>query len=144
MDQPLKHVLSIATSLRLTAVQLHGSEKESYARKISPFRVIKTFHVGRQFDFSEAKNYPADALLFDTKVAGKAGGSGKTFDWKILKSHLIQKPLIISGGLNPQNVHKAVTTLFPYGVDVSSGVESFTGKKNPELLKEFIAHAKKN
>ena len=144
MDQPLKEVLKIATFLRLTAIQLHGKEKESYAKKLSPFRVIKAFHVGRNFDFSKAVNYPADALLFDTKVPGKPGGTGKTFDWKLLKSVWVQTPLIVSGGLNAQNVSQAVSTLLPYGVDVSSGVESFAGKKNPELLKEFIANAKKS
>jgi phosphoribosylanthranilate isomerase len=144
MDQPLKEVLGIAQDLRLTAVQLHGSEKASYAKKIFPFRVIKTFHVSRRFDFQEAREYPADAVLFDTKIEGKAGGTGQTFNWKMLKNAAIQTPVIVSGGLNAGNVRAAAQTLLPYGVDVSSGVESFIGKKNPDLLREFIQNAKKN
>ena len=142
MDQPVEEVLKVARELRLTAIQLHGKEKESYAKKLAPFKVIKAFHVDKRFDFSEIRDYPADAFLFDTKVAGKPGGTGKAFDWKILKGITFRKPVILSGGLNVQNVKRAVDMTLPYGVDVSSSIESVPGKKNPELVKEFIANAK--
>ena len=89
------------------------------------------------------KKFPnASAFIIDSHGEDGLGGTGKTFDWK---SAIIdtKKPIIIAGGLNCDNVEDAISTFLPYGVDVSSGVESSIGKKDISLLKEFLKKVKK-
>jgi phosphoribosylanthranilate isomerase len=142
VNEKLGRVLRIAKACRLSAIQLHGDEPPSYIKRLGGHRVIKAVRVARSSDLEGAPDWGADALLFDTKVEGSFGGTGKSFDWKILKSRKIRKPFIVSGGLNPKNVREAVRVLSPYGVDVSSGVEKAPGKKDPALVREFIRNAK--
>ena len=152
VDASLGEVLRTAQECRLSAVQLHGSESPSYARKCSRVvRVIKAFRVGNDFDLRWIKSYDTDAFLFDTKVparrcssggSDKRGGTGVTFDWSILQNKKIHRPVVISGGLTPQNVKGAVNALRPYGVDVSSGVEIVPGQKSEKLMRIFIQNAK--
>ncbi|MDX1496743.1 MAG: N-(5'-phosphoribosyl)anthranilate isomerase, partial [Salinisphaeraceae bacterium] len=78
----------------------------------------------------------ARAFLLDSHQAGQAGGSGKTFDWGLIPKD-IHQPLILAGGLNPNNVRQAIQTVRPYAVDVSSGVESAPGIKDAEKLQQF-------
>ncbi len=143
VNADVENLLGIAKACRLSAVQLHGDESPSYIRRLSGYKVIKAVRVAAASDLTGLDGYPADALLFDTKVTGKFGGTGKSFDWRILKSREIKRPFIVSGGLNPKNVRAAVRILSPYGVDVSSGVEKAPGRKDPALMKEFIRNAKK-
>lgn len=86
----------------------------------------------------------ADFVLVDTEHAGAGGGTGLTHDWNVsrLVREVIDRPLILAGGLNPSNVRAAIETVKPYGVDVASGVESEVGKKDPKLVREFIQAAK--
>jgi phosphoribosylanthranilate isomerase len=144
VDQSPEKVVDIARHCRLTAVQLHGDEKESDVRKIQRqgYRVLKAFRIAAKEDLRAASHMPADALLFDSSVAGKHGGTGQAFDWKLLRAVHIERPWFVSGGLNPKNLKELLRTVAPYGVDVSSGVESAPGKKSPELVKEFIRYAK--
>jgi phosphoribosylanthranilate isomerase len=133
----------IALECGLSIVQLHGDESPADVRALKGIRVIKAFRVGKDFDVSGVKRFPADAYLFDAKVAGQYGGTGKKFDWKILKKLKgLRKPMIVSGGLGPDNVKSAVRFLTPYGVEASSCVESRPGKKNRKLVKDFIRNAK--
>ena len=134
MDDPLKFVEEIALFTGIDVVQLHGSESPDYCQKIRK-RVIKRMNVQRD-DTKETliekmQSYSVSAFLLDP-----GGGSGKTFDWKIAKG--IDFPLIIAGGLNPENVGQVIKILRPYGVDVSSGVEKTLGKKDSEKVKRFI------
>ena len=135
-------VLRIASECRLTAAQLHGDEDNAYLAKLGGFKTIQAFGVGNEPDRDKINNSAADALLFDAQVKGQRGGTGQTFDWALLRQLSPKKPWIVSGGLNPKNVAQAVKTLSPYGVDVSSGVESAPGRKDPQLVKEFIFNAK--
>ncbi len=134
----------VASECGLGAVQLHGDENVSTLRALSSRTVIKTLHVDENFDWKKIKNSPAHAFLFDTRLAGRWGGTGARFDWELLKARSLDKPFIVSGGLNPGNVISAIRELSPYGVDVASGVESSPGKKDKKLLKRFIQNAKKN
>ena len=144
VDESPEKVLRIARACGLTALQLHGKESAEDVKKFSDFRVIKTFHVNGEFRPGILKSYEeASAYLFDTKFGEQTGGTGRTFDWKILKNVEAKKPVIISGGLHPKNVAQAVRFFKPYGVDVSSGVEKSPGKKDLKLVKEFIQNAKK-
>jgi phosphoribosylanthranilate isomerase len=85
-----------------------------------------------------------DYTLFDTKFGKEIGGTGRTYDWGIAKEleAYSNKPVIIAGGLNPSNVAEAVKKVSPFAVDVSSGVESEPGKKDPRMVREFIRRAK--
>ena len=111
-------------------------------------RIAKTFKVtasGLVSGSHSPKDYDmCDYFVFDTFHPSMSGGTGETFDWKLLReeSSRINKPFFVAGGLNPGNVVHAVKMLNPYGVDVSSGVESSPGKKDKRLLKEFIENAK--
>ncbi len=91
-------------------------------------------------DFAQA--YPsAQGFLLDSNVTGRQGGSGDTFDWSKIPS-TFQYPLILAGGLNPQNVAEAISQVHPWAVDVSSGVESSRGVKDPVKICEFINRIK--
>ena len=79
----------------------------------------------------------AKALLLDTYVEGLSGGTGKVFDWNMIPRNL-EKPIILAGGLNVNNVKDAIMRVNPYAVDVSGGVEAEKGKKDPSKIKEFI------
>ena len=137
-------ILRIVSECRLSAVQLHGDEPASFIHRLSGCKVIKTFRVSEKADLRNAAAYRVDAYLFDTKVSRIYGGSGTSFDWRILRSETVPRPIILSGGLNPQNVKSAVRMLKPYGVDVSSGVEKSPGHKDLKLMRKFIQNAKNN
>ncbi len=142
VNEKLKNVKRIASFCGLSAVQLHGNESAAYVKQLAPLKVIKAFRVLEARDLRAVRGYDADAYLFDTKIKGLYGGTGQSFDWKILKSLKISRPVILSGGLDPKNVSRALRVLRPYGVDVSSGVEKAPGKKDAKLVREFIRRAK--
>ncbi len=127
----------IAELCGINTFQFHGNEPPDYCHRFSRFRIIKAFRVNEDFDFNQISKYRVSAYLFDTFQEGVYGGSGKTFNWEILKNKKIERPFILSGGLNPENVGEAAL-LSPYAVDVSSGVEASPGKKDPSLLKDFF------
>ena len=129
----------------LDAAQLHGDESLKTARTLRSkgIRVIKAVRIGSNSDLKAFRNYPADAFLLDTASPGVYGGTGKSFDWKVLKKIRFSKPVIVSGGLRPENVGRLLRQYIPYGVDVSSGVEKSPRKKNVKRISEFIKNAKK-
>ena len=126
----------------LRAVQLHGEEDYHFAHRLKRYnvKIIKVFRVGENFDPKVIEGFKVDAFLFDTFDQYNYGGTGKTFDWNVLKSikSVSETPIILSGGLNQQNVIEAVNELKPYAVDVNSGVEEASGKKDPQKMKDFI------
>lgn len=126
----------------LCTIQLHGDESSAYCRKlIRYYQVIKAFRISDKLP--ALKNYPAHAFLFDTYRKESYGGSGKVFNWDLLANKKFSRPVILSGGLNPKNVRKAVARVKPFAVDVSSGVEVRPGKKSVKLLKEFFKEVTK-
>jgi phosphoribosylanthranilate isomerase len=142
VNEPLERLLRVVRETGLSAVQLHGDENPAYAKKIKSCRVIKAFRVSKKNDLSGVKGFPADCYLFDAKIPGLFGGTGRTFPWEILKLKDWGVPVVISGGLNPRNVREAAKLLSPYGVEASSGVEKAPGRKDPLLVREFIQNAK--
>jgi phosphoribosylanthranilate isomerase len=124
----------------LHMVQLHGEEPESMARSLGP-GVIKALRVGTG-SVVDADCYPTSTLLLDTMCPGSAGGTGVTFDWKLAVEPAATRPVVLAGGLTPQNVEQAVLEVGPYAVDVSSGVESEPGRKDPQKLAKFVRRAK--
>ena len=143
VDEKEKEVKKIAKLCELDILQFHGDESPEYcARFKDDYKVIKAFRVKDSDSLKSVNDYGVDYYLFDTYKSDSMGGTGEKFDWKILKDFEILKPFILSGGLDPENVERAIREVAPYAVDVSSGVESAPGKKDPELLKRFIENVR--
>ncbi|REL38301.1 phosphoribosylanthranilate isomerase [Rhodohalobacter sp. SW132] len=143
VNQPLDDVQSIATQTGLDYVQLHGNETVEYCSLMDK-PVIKAFHIGEDTDAdslrAEIDPYldTVEYLLFDTKLPGKWGGTGKSFDWKILSDIGEDKPYFLSGGLNEVNIRDAITTVRPFAVDLSSGLEESPGLKDFSKIEDFF------
>jgi phosphoribosylanthranilate isomerase len=136
-----KFVLEIINHVNLSAVQLLGNDGPDDLVNFET-SVIKVFRVYKDFDVDIMRNYIVDAFLLDTYKEGSYGGTGKTFDWNIAIKAKEHGRIILSGGLNPDNVEDAIRFVRPYGVDVSSGVEGSPGRKDPKKVREFIMRAK--
>ena len=128
----------------LNAVQFHGDELPQDCKEFAPgIKVIKAFRIKGEESLKQIGQYSVSAYLLDAWVEDKAGGTGKTFDWNLAAAAKdFGLPIILSGGLSPDNVARAIALVDPYAVDVSSGVESAPGKKDYKLMKEFIRRAK--
>lgn len=131
-------VRDIETVAMFDVWQLHGDELPDRCRALYPRRIIKALSLGTDH-YPNVAEYAIMAFLLDTPSA-TYGGTGKTFDWKLAVDFKpkVHRPLILSGGLTPENVAEAIETVQPYGVDVSSGVELSPGRKDHAKLKEFI------
>jgi phosphoribosylanthranilate isomerase len=145
VDEDINTVRKIADRCRLDCIQLHGNEDINYCKELKKYyKIIKVIRVKGRGSFSGYSGYDADAFLLDTYKADRAGGTGLKFDWDLaLSAKKMGKPIILSGGLNPVNITKAIKMAAPYAVDVSSGVESSPGNKDNRLMKAFIEKAKK-
>lgn len=141
---PLAEVVhDAATTCGLSALQFHGSEPPEFCAQFA-LPVIKAMRVADKSSLDRLPLYETSAWLLDSAVAGQLGGSGQTFDWSLAhEATKLGRPVILAGGLTPENVPDAVRQVRPYGVDVSSGVESAPGKKDHQKLAAFIraAHA---
>ena len=123
-------VKKIVKNLDLDLIQLHGDETQDYCSKLkgeAKKQIIKAFRIKGKNDINKIKNYNVDYLMFDANKEGMFGGTGKAFDWKIIKG--VNKPFFLSGGLNPKNVKEAIRTAKPYAVDAASGIEETLRKK---------------
>jgi len=137
-------VSAIAEDLQLDMLQFHGNEKADYCDKFRDgFKVIKAFRLRDRKDLRKVNDYDTDFFLFDTRRPDSIGGTGKVFDWEILRDYEFLRPVILSGGLTPDNVSRAIKEVAPYGVDVSTGVEERPGKKDKDLMKRFVEEARK-
>jgi phosphoribosylanthranilate isomerase len=133
-------VVALAKALQLSAVQLHGDEcprHASFCAKRLP--VIKAFRVGPVFSLAELGKFRSvSQFLLDAARAGQYGGTGHTTDWKVARQAAVKRPIILAGGLKPENVAEAIRLVRPFGVDVASGVESKPGKKDYGKMREFF------
>ena len=122
----------------LDTLQFHGDEPPGFCQKFAP-RSIKAFRVRTTDDLRPLEEYDVDAWLLDAHSEESRGGTGKTFDWNLaVEAKKKGRPVILSGGLDPQNVAEAIRRVQPYGVDVSSGVETSPGKKDREKIRAFL------
>jgi phosphoribosylanthranilate isomerase len=120
--------------------QLHGDESAEFVEALSPSRVIKAIRVGSDAGHACERYRKARAILLDTYVRGQAGGTGQRFDPSVAAALVWDGwRVIVAGGLTPENVGEVVRTVRPYGVDVSSGVESSPGHKDSKKVTEFLA-----
>ena len=131
-------VRDICRFTRVTTLQFHGDEDPAYLRRFKEHKLIKSFAVNDKFKLSSVKKYRVDAYLFDTYQEGAFGGTGKSFNWQMLKNHNLDKPVILSGGLNAENVNEAIEIVKPYCIDVSSGIEKSPGIKDPRLIRSLF------
>jgi phosphoribosylanthranilate isomerase len=137
-------------AVRPDFIQLHGAEtpeRVSCVRNQFGIPVIKVISVAEAADLDRAAAYDAcaDMFLFDAKApsgADREGGHGNAFDWQMLRGRTFSRPWLLAGGLNPQNVASAIRISQARGVDVSSGVESSSGRKDVDLISQFVANAR--
>lgn len=134
-------IYRVMSSCPLDLVQLHGDESPEFCASL-PGRVVKALRIGGPADLENLERWPVEGLLLDAKVKGSYGGTGESFDWSLLENVKTHHPLILAGGLNPDNVAEAVRRVKPFAVDVSSGVESEPGKKDPDKINAFIQRAR--
>ena len=128
-------------------LQFHGEENPQVLLQFKPHKkIIKSIRVKDEQSLEVIEDYKeADAFLLDTYVKDVAGGTGQTFDWQIARTAKgYNRPIILSGGLNPDNINEAIKAVEPYAVDVSSGVEEHPGKKSRALMKDFITKIRGN
>jgi phosphoribosylanthranilate isomerase len=144
VNQTLDEIVQLVQDCRLDAVQMHRATYPKERERIKKYaRLIQATRVRGTELVDEVNPGDADAVLLDTWSANVAGGTGKTFDWYVAtRAKNWKVPLILSGGLKPENVREAIRQIQPYAVDVSSGVEDYPGRKNPERVREFIRVAK--
>ena len=141
VDSELEAVNDIKSRCGLNMVQLHGSENPEYCKAFLP-NVIKSFQVRDKAILKLLPDYEVKAYLLDSYHAKLKGGTGHTFNWAIAQKAKEYGMIILSGGLNPNNICQAIDTVQPFAVDVSSGVEAAPGKKDPDKLRNFITAAK--
>ena len=136
VNPTLDEVAHAADQIGLTHVQLHGEEGPSFcaaAAQRSGARVIKAIRVRSRADVADAARYHTDLHLLDSP------GNGEMWDWDLAAARRSSAPLLVAGGLTPDNVAGAIAAVRPWGVDVASGVESEPGVKDPERLRAFFA-----
>jgi phosphoribosylanthranilate isomerase len=153
VNAPDDAIREICKDASMGIVQLHGDEPPSILGKLSRFEVIRA----RRLDArgiaaieddlqacTDAAGSPPNAVLIDAAAAGQYGGTGTTVDWRQLAGHesMLSVPLILAGGLTPENVAEAIRIVRPQAVDVASGVESSPGKKDHAKVRDFVAAAR--
>ena len=144
LDEAIPAVVAIVESRAIQIVQLHGDEDNAYIEELGKWitlPIIKAVAVKDAADVKKA--YAADILLYDTYQSGVAGGTGKTFNWDLLKE--ATQPFFLAGGLHAGNLEGAIKQMQPYAVDISSGVET-DGVKDFEKIRavmEIIGRSKK-
>lgn len=142
VNAPVGQVLGTVAEAGLDAVQLHGEESvETSAACQRSVRVLKAFRMRGEETLGSLPGYggAADAFLVDAWVAGAHGGTGARFDWELaVRARALGKPLVLAGGLNPENAGEAIRRVRPFALDVSSGVESAPGVKSAERIRCFL------
>ena len=134
-------VRQIMSDCGLAYAQLHGEESPQYCAELR-LPVVKAIRVRTGEDLANLSAYRVKAILLDAYVEGVAGGTGTTFDWDVAVGAKSWGPIVLAGGLTPDNVGDAVGRVQPYGVDVSSGVESSPGVKDHAKVRAFIQNVK--
>lgn len=143
VNAPLSEVMQTAR-LGLSFLQLHGDESPDYCLKIRELLpccgIIKAFLVGAESCRASFTPYDScvDAYLLDTYVKGASGGTGLAFDWSIIEGLKLRRPLILAGGLAPENVARAIAAVQPYAVDINSAVELQPGMKDHHRLQALM------
>ena len=143
VDESLATVNRIADLCGLDIVQLHGNESPEFCAGVKR-RVLKALRVKDAYSLTGMPSYHVAGFLLDTWSPGQPGGTGKSFNWNIVKHACEQHRIVLAGGLTLENIQDAIRQVHPYGVDISSGVERAPGLKDPEKVRSFIKKAKEH
>jgi phosphoribosylanthranilate isomerase len=136
MNQDAGTISSLIEQVPVDMLQFHGDESEQFCSSFGLPYLKSVAMGGNGQAISESDYASASAILLDSNELGQPGGSGKQFDWKDIPD--LKRPIILAGGLDPNNVSDAVKQVRPYAVDVSSGIESAKGIKEFNKMKDFV------
>ena len=142
VNPTLDEVARKVDGIGLTHVQLHGDEGPAFCAAVAQrtgVRVIKALRVGSGADIRDAERFHTDFHLLDTAAGAARGGTGRTWDWRLAAQRRSPIPVLLSGGLTPENVADGIAAVRPWGVDVSSGVEAAPGIKDTSKMEAFAA-----
>jgi phosphoribosylanthranilate isomerase len=144
VDERPANVIHTLDLCGLDLAQLHGAEPPEMVADLMAQGpgVIKAFRVRNGGTLNEMQRYQATAYLLDAYVPGQPGGTGHRFDWSLALRAKAHGPIILAGGLTPDNVTQAVRAVRPWAVDISSGVEATPGRKDASKVRRFVAAAK--
>jgi phosphoribosylanthranilate isomerase len=137
VNEDIEKVKAIAETTGLQILQFHGTENYEYIEQFKHYEVWKALKINDKFNFNTMNYELCSKFLLDNSIPG----SGVAFDWKLVEEKVKCEQIILAGGLTIDNVKQGINTLKPYGVDVSSGVET-DGKKDYNKIKEFIRKAR--
>jgi len=142
VNAPADFILRAIAECGLTMLQFHGDETPEFCAQFG-LMTMKTFRMHGPETLEQLPKYRTDAYLLDAYSSTALGGTGETFNWNLaVEAKKFGKPIFLAGGLTPENVADAIRKVHPFGVDVSSGVESAPGKKDHAKVKAFIDAAK--
>jgi phosphoribosylanthranilate isomerase len=142
VNQEIGEVKKIARFCNLSLIQLHGDESPQYCGQLSGFSLIKAISPRTEAEVLRLGDYPVGAILVDAYEQGRYGGTGKTSDWRLAIKVKERYPIILSGGLNADNIREAIEAVKPQAVDINSGVEISPGKKDPDKIREIVEIAR--
>ena len=142
MDNDAAHVQRVIDEVRPTLLQFHGSEDEAFCAAFGvPY--LKAVAMGGEVATDALSHHPgAVALLLDSHASGGAGGTGHRFDWSQIPADSGRR-VLLAGGLDPENIFEAVSAVHPWGVDVSSGIESAPGEKDAAKMQRFVEEVRR-
>jgi phosphoribosylanthranilate isomerase len=145
VNRPLEEITELADVCSLSIIQLHGDEGPVYADELRRRTGLKIMKAGRVRDAASLQAMDAfrhvDFHLLDAHHPDLFGGTGEVFDWQLLRGRRSKVPLVVSGGLTPDNVAEAIRQTHPWGVDSASGTEASPGVKDPAKVEAFIRAA---
>ena len=141
VDESAVQINKTADYCNLDIIQLHGDESPTFCKRIQR-KVIKAFRIKDMQSVKKISSFQVSGFLLDTFSENLHGGTGKVFDWNLVLPAKKFGPVIMAGGLTPNNVQQAVRQVRPYGVDVCSGVESEPGIKDHKKVRAFLKNAK--
>lgn len=138
VNQPLEYVQGVSSLLRLGAIQLHGDETpDDYRGIMQP--ILKSISLGSGLEAEAIEKLPPRVtVLLDAHDPERRGGTGRVIDWRAARAVAASRRTMLSGGLNAENVSEAMTVVRPFGIDVSSGLESAPGVKDARRMREFF------
>jgi phosphoribosylanthranilate isomerase len=141
VNAPLDEVAQMADLCRLSMLQLHGDEGPAYCREAARrtgAKVMKAARVRDAAQVHDLERFHTDFHLLDAYSPRSPGGTGESFDWELARMHPRRPPVVLSGGLTPDNVGTAIDAARPFAVDVASGTEAEPGRKDPAKLTAFV------
>ena len=144
VNATLEAIAGAVEDEQLSMVQLHGDEGPSFCQEVARrtgAKVIKAVRVRSAADLQAAEAFRTDFHLLDAHRPGTPGGTGESFDWELLREHRSDVPMVLAGGLTPDNVAEAIEVASPVAVDVASGIEAAPGVKDHGLMADFAAAA---